>query len=297
MPKDYTYARIFNKSHADPQSQMAKISCTLNYFSRQERPDELFLTFTRKVLKNPMNWGNLITNLSNVEIIERENGTEDFRDKIMIDFANKFIGGGALGSGTVQEEIMFHKHVEPLVSMLFTEQLDDNEALIIKGAQRFNETRGFKSDFRFVGDFRELISVDEYKRNDSIISAIDAIYYKGNENIQYDKAQILRELNKAYIGFDADSNEIIKRGVITGRWGCGAFAGNDQLKFIIQWLAASALGKEMYFLPWDMQDLNDLRAFIQIASQYNISKLFAATCRAGRPPNLLNEILQVLTSG
>ena len=50
-----------------------------------------------------------------------------------MDFANKFIGGGVLGHGCVQEEIRFLICPELLLSRLFTEVLDDNECVIIKG--------------------------------------------------------------------------------------------------------------------------------------------------------------------
>jgi hypothetical protein len=35
---------------------------------------------------------------------------EDFYGDLKADFANKFLGGGALMSGCVQEEIMFTNH-------------------------------------------------------------------------------------------------------------------------------------------------------------------------------------------
>ena len=50
-----------------------------------------------------------------------------------LDFANMYIGGGELGHGLVQEEIRFLLCPELIVSRLFTEVLDANECLIIKG--------------------------------------------------------------------------------------------------------------------------------------------------------------------
>ena len=55
-----------------------------------------------------------------------------------MDFANKFLGGGVLGHGCVQEEIRFLICPELLLSRLFTEMLDENECLLIKG-----ESSGF----------------------------------------------------------------------------------------------------------------------------------------------------------
>jgi len=41
----------------------------------------------------------------------------------------------------------------------------------------------------------------------------------------------------------------VKR-IITGNWGCGAFGGNLQLKFLIQWMAASLVGRELVYCPF-----------------------------------------------
>lgn len=48
--------------------------------------------------------------------------------------------------------------------------------------------------------------------------------------------------NDALLAFDSK-----KDWVYTGRWGCGAFNGNSQLKFLIQWLAAAESGLKMRF--------------------------------------------------
>lgn len=50
-----------------------------------------------------------------------------------VDFANKFVGGGILGQGCVQEEIRFAICPELIVSCLFTECFDRHEALIVTG--------------------------------------------------------------------------------------------------------------------------------------------------------------------
>ena len=52
---------------------------------------------------------------------------------LQVDFANMYIGGGVLGRGCVQEEIRFVICPELLLSLLFTEVLTDNEAVVITG--------------------------------------------------------------------------------------------------------------------------------------------------------------------
>ena len=48
---------------------------------------------------------------------------EEFSNYYIVDFANKKIGGGVLGNGSVQEEILFLIHTELIVLLIFTPQL------------------------------------------------------------------------------------------------------------------------------------------------------------------------------
>lgn len=52
---------------------------------------------------------------------------------LQVDFANKYMGGGVLGMGAVQEELRFLICPEMIVTRLFTECLEKNESLIMKG--------------------------------------------------------------------------------------------------------------------------------------------------------------------
>lgn len=52
---------------------------------------------------------------------------------LQVDFANKYMGGGVLGMGAVQEEIRVLICPEMIVTRLFTECLEKNESLIMKG--------------------------------------------------------------------------------------------------------------------------------------------------------------------
>lgn len=54
------------------------------------------------------------------------------------DFANKYIGGGVIVGGCVQEEIRFAICPELTVSMLLCAYMKDDEAIILTGAERFS---------------------------------------------------------------------------------------------------------------------------------------------------------------
>jgi len=36
--------------------------------------------------------------------------------------------------------------------------------------------------------------------------------------------------------------------IVTGRWGCGAFGGDEYLKLLIQWVAATEANRDMVYI-------------------------------------------------
>ena len=68
---------------------------------------------------------------------------------------------------------------------------------------------------------------------------------------------MIREINKAFLGFGHDKK---KDKILTGKWGCGIFNGDVQLKFLIQWIAASLCNKKMLFFSLGDQSLNKINS-------------------------------------
>lgn len=107
---------------------------------------------------------------------------EDFTGSLKVDFANKFIGGGALGNGCVQEEIMFANHPELYVSILLCEEMQDNEALFFSGFKKYFKNTGYGYKTKFAGEEK---LAQPYERNPEYIVAIDAIDFKHNQMDQF----------------------------------------------------------------------------------------------------------------
>ncbi|KAH7834043.1 hypothetical protein Vadar_012168 [Vaccinium darrowii] len=59
-----------------------------------------------------------------------------------VDFAYKYLGGGALNRGCVQEEIHLMINPELIAGMLFLPSMADNEAIEIVGVERFSNYAG-----------------------------------------------------------------------------------------------------------------------------------------------------------
>jgi poly(ADP-ribose) glycohydrolase len=60
-----------------------------------------------------------------------------------------------LNSGCVQEEIRFVLCPELLVSLLFTECLEENESVIIRGCERFSSYQGYGDSFEWLEDYQD----------------------------------------------------------------------------------------------------------------------------------------------
>ncbi len=88
---------------------------------------------------------------------------------------------------------------------------------------------------------------------------------------------MLREINKACIGFK-DTDHF--RDIATGNWGCGAFNGNVQLKFVLQWIAAGLTGRSIRYYPFGSKELAKVPSFIENTGHLSVSQLFEATINA-----------------
>ena len=150
------------------------------------------------------------------------------KDYIQIDFADKFIGGYTLGPGLVQEEIRFITAPEHIVAMLITEELDDDECLIMTGCEKFSSYSGYSKSFKFEGNYIDESSRDILGRKHIQWIAMDAQSYHRDPESQYKETNIIRDLNKSYCAFSASKTN--ESAIATGNWGCGIFQGNVHLK-------------------------------------------------------------------
>lgn len=88
------------------------------------------------------------------------------------------------------------------------------------------------------------------------VLAIDALKYR-YPKLQFGEGKINRELKKCYVGFysSSSSSDDDKLPVLaTGNWGCGAFGGDRQLKFLIQLMSASEAGRDLIYYTFDHQN-------------------------------------------
>ncbi|OQR76478.1 poly(ADP-ribose) glycohydrolase-like [Tropilaelaps mercedesae] len=266
---------LFNRcdNHKRRICRKEKIKCLLNYFRRitGEMPIGN-LTFSRIRLRCRVGWEESMAKFKNAFITSKGLIEDEGHGMLMVDFANRRIGGGVLHDGCVQEEILFVIYPELIVSRLFTEALDDNEALLMTGPERFNEYRGYSDDFRWGGNVVDVRERDGWGRRYTQVVGLDALAYYGKQQHweQFSAEKVTRELMKSFCGFQTPG--FPRSAVATGNWGCGAFGGDARLKFLIQWMAASRAGRPlMYFTFGDHKLMCQLRAIQSLVAQQDVT--------------------------
>ncbi|XP_031731065.1 poly(ADP-ribose) glycohydrolase [Anarrhichthys ocellatus] len=230
-----------------------KLRAVLHYFSvvTDTKPRGL-VTFERRCLTDMPNWRTCKETMRKLHVTSRGTIETEGTGLLQVDFACSWIGGGVLGSGLVQEEILFLMNPELIVSRLFTEKLADNECLIVTGSQQFSRYSGFGDSFEWAGPHEERLHRDEWARLKRRILAIDAVHFKQSRD-QYNMIAITRDLNKAFCGFKGRDHD--EPDIATGKWGCGAFNGDPQLKAVIQLMAAARAKRGLAFFTFEDEQL------------------------------------------
>ncbi|XP_054001958.1 poly(ADP-ribose) glycohydrolase-like [Hylaeus anthracinus] len=263
------------------ESVMEKMKCIVHYFRRvtSTAPEGVVTIQRRYIPKSDCpKWGEQVQKLPPLHITSKGTIETEGAGLLQVDFANKYVGGGVLGLGCVQEEIRFVICPELMVTMLVTEELDDTEALIVSGVERYSTYKGYSNTFKWLGDYVDETPRDSSGRRLTSVVAIDALYFKHPQS-QFSINNITRELNKAYVGFvGCESNRNNLPAIATGNWGCGAFRGNSKLKVLLQLMAAAVTGRSMVYFTFGDTNLRDDIAEMYshfVAHETNIAHIFS----------------------
>lgn len=243
-----TFYQLYGRPH---QESRERLKCLLFYFFSvfsEDLNDEVI--FIRKVLEQPLDWSNDKTPISKETLISDEKKIEDSAAFLHVDFANKNLQIHQNIPSCTQEEVLFSIRPALYITLLLAETLKKNEAIFMLGCRRFCNYKGYLHTFEFDGGYEGL-------RKGDIISGIIAIDSVVNwRDSQFEKDEIDRDLDKAYLGFcgiEQELKEYLKtrkfsldlNKISTGNWGCGAFGGDVVLKFVQQVMVANVTGKNM----------------------------------------------------
>lgn len=233
------------------------------------------------------------------------------------DFANSYIGGGVIGSGCVQEEIRFLLSPELIVSRLLATRMGNMDSILVVGTERFCDSTGYASTFRFAGSHRDKAEVDDVgKCLKTSVICFDALYFSSSES-QFTQQSVTRELNKALCAFlppdafphcnsegrRAFASDLPRRrragktpAIATGNWGCGAFGGDHILKALVQIVAAAQSGKDIpgCFLQFSAPNTQFSAPNTQFSFHFAERHIFYMTFGDAKLSKQLEDIFRVL---
>lgn len=256
---EINFNRLFGCSGSNV---VEKIKCICNYFRRVlvvGMPKGI-ITFQRRhiELDEFPKWEDCDLKFSSIKWhIDSYGRIETSQNMLQMDFANRYLGGGVLGYGCVQEEIKFMIKPECIVGMLFCASMKTTEAILIYGVEQFSKYSGYSGAFKWEGNFVDELPFDQHGRKLSHIVAVDALPFR-NPYMQFEEKLIRRDVNKAFCGFYRDpANE--KKGVPVagGFWGCGAFGGFNKLKALIELIACVGSRRNLVFYTFGNEELVD----------------------------------------
>ncbi|CAE7672377.1 Parg, partial [Symbiodinium pilosum] len=245
------------------RQEVAKLRMFVHYFERcRLDPPKGELRIWRQVRDGKPStsaWKASSQPLLPMQVADQGIGLEDEsgRGCLHADFANRYLGGGVLVGGCVQEEIRFSICPELCAAMLVCPYMLDHEAITIVGGEQFSGYSGYGRSLEYAGDFRDPTPRDEDGTVLVAITAMDAIDFRGKAaplRQQLEDNLLLRELEKAAVAFAPTDKAALDRWpvIATGNWGCGAFGGCVELKAILQWLAASEGSRRLLYFPYDV---------------------------------------------
>ncbi len=220
-----------------------KLKC-FNKFINEEPVHRVITVSTYESINSRLSESNSLEN-NNCKVFLYQQNMNNYKNIISTDtafviFANKQIGGLILTTGCAQEEIKFLQNPELLYLKICQSKLDNNRVIVVENVKKYNSISGYGFDIEYVN----------YTGDDcyETIILMDAYDFSLKPWLQYDDKYKNREIRKCLTAFSNVQN----KNIITGDWGCGAFKGNHELKFIIQLYCAKACAKNLYYFSYSI---------------------------------------------
>ena len=267
---------------------MSDLITSPGYLEKEEVSRFIDISLVKKETK--LDWGaikNLHIDSSTITFLQVDQKTkstnriEDFNAQddqrvLMVDFANKNLGGGVLSDGLVQEELLMLVYPEAMLGMLAMERpMEWSECVLIRNVRRI-------SDYEY--DKKGVVqkSLADSRLQTANIMAIDAKrFYRQKMGEQFEIRNIDRDLHKAYVAFSLEGFTTIR----TGNWGAGAFNAIKELKFILQAMACAVAKRHMVYSCFDSTDYADLRKILERIDGKTIADIYSILSQGSRAVN------------
>ena len=241
----------------DNSVSVQRIICLLAYFVFAQKVFELKINyfesnvtieriiFNREKIINQISKCENIFNEYDINIHNKSMETPEIITQSIVDFANMDFQTGQIIPSATQEEILFSIRPEMFIAMFICQRINENEIIIISGANRLFEYEGYSNSFKFK---KILENFDNLNEN---VLALDATMFD-----HYLFNNLIQDISKFYTACNYCNKKYSNPGISTGSWGCGAFGCDKAHKFLQQLICAkvnnvklsfSTFGNENYY--------------------------------------------------
>jgi poly(ADP-ribose) glycohydrolase len=259
------------------------LQCLVNYFNRAreymsgEDTRDSFAAGNIIIKRNQLadvDW--LESDKPLAEIYAGEGPTvDDSPAKMQVAFAHEYIGGPEIFKNTLtQEEITLLIRPECLAATLFCARLEPDETVTVFGAEKMSQYAGYGSSVRFTGDYRDTCPRG-YSPDDTEVMTQIAVIFMDASPRTTGRSQFMddfmRDLGKAYCGFNSLRFTVPGAPVATGNWSYGFSGSHMQLKFLQQYLAASQADKSLIYHAFGREFEDQVMVFAAWAHRSGLS--------------------------
>ena len=241
----------------DNSVSVQRIICLLAYFVFAQKVFELKINyfesnvtieriiFNREKIINHISKCENIFNEYDINIHNKSMENPEIITQSIVDFANMDFQTGQIIPSATQEEILFSIRPEMFIAMFICQRINENEIIIISGANRLFEYEGYSNSFKFK---KILENFDNLNEN---VLALDATMFD-----HYLFNNLIQDISKFYTACNYCNKKYSNPGISTGSWGCGAFGCDKAHKFLQQLICAkvnnvklsfSTFGNENYY--------------------------------------------------
>jgi poly(ADP-ribose) glycohydrolase len=226
-----------------------KFLCIENYFNRVYgvSPPKGVITFQRVGIANLPELEGSNVKLSGIQVsLSTETVHERGKGCLRMIYTTEVFGERVLQAECSENEIPFFLHPELIVSLLFCENLDDNEAIVVSGCEKFNEQVANAKKFRWKSDYIDTTPCDNFRRrltNFVITKAnFDEKYHQ-----QFYPEIVLRDFRRTYAGLFCHQEGRSTIPVIARRWPPDRIKRSKHLTFLILLLACNFSQRNLIF--------------------------------------------------
>ena len=247
----------------DSNVSIQRIICFISYFEElykifKKCEKNVFLPGNITIEKILINSEKIINNLQNnnekfeekdiyIHESSMENPNIDYETQGFVDFANRDLQTGQIIPSATQEEILFSIRPEMYIAMFICQRIGNNEILIISGAPKLFDYKGYGSNFEYICPKQNIFNllteeITVKNENHPHILVLDATMKE-----HYSFNSVIQDISKFYTACNFMKNLYDKPGISTGSWGCGAFGCDRAHKFLQQLLVSKANGVKLAY--------------------------------------------------